>query len=74
MPFACAQNIEGNYPIMVQTFICKVEGKALENTNETQNIRWISLKELKEMLETRENEFYPMHVVALKKLLYISSQ
>jgi ADP-ribose pyrophosphatase len=69
MPFACAQNLEGSYPIMVQTFICKVEGKALEKTNETKNIRWISLKELKEMLDSRENEFYPMHIIALRKYL-----
>ena len=68
-PFACAQNLEGIYPIMVQTFICKVEGEALERTNETKNIRWISLKELKDMLDNKENEFYPMHVVALKKIL-----
>jgi len=71
MPFACSQNIEGNYPIMVQTFICKVEGQVVEQTNETQNIRWISLIELKEMLDSKEEEFYPMHVVALKKYLTI---
>ena len=69
IPFACAQNIEGNYPIMVQTFICKVEGQALEKTNETKNISWISLNELKDMLENKQNEIYPMHVIALKKYL-----
>lgn len=69
IPFACAQNIEGHYPIMVQTFICKVEGQALERTNESKNIRWISLKELSYMLENKENEFYPMHIVALRKYL-----
>ena len=69
MPFACAQNIEGDYPIMVQTFICKVQGEALEKTNETQNIRWVSLNELKELMHNKESEFYPMHIVALKKYL-----
>jgi ADP-ribose pyrophosphatase len=69
MPFACSQNIKGNYPIMVHTFVCKVEGQAVEKTNETQNIRWISLNELKDMLQKSENRFYPMHVVTLKKYL-----
>jgi len=69
MPFACSQNTEGNYPIMVQTFICKVQGKVLDKTNETKNIRWVSLSELKEMLDTNENGFYPMHVATLKKYL-----
>ncbi|GAA0177848.1 NUDIX domain-containing protein [Clostridium sediminicola] len=68
-PYACSQNIEGNYPIMVQTFICKVKGKVLEKTNETQNIRWVSLKELKNMLEVNEESFYPMHILTLKKYI-----
>ena len=69
MPFACSQNTEGNYPIMVQTFICRVQGKVLDKTNETKNIRWVSISELKEMLHTNENGFYPMHVATLKKYL-----
>ena len=69
MPFACSQNIEGNYPIMVQTFICKTEGQVLDKTNETKNIRWVSINELKEMLDNKVDEFYPMHVATLKKYL-----
>lgn len=69
MPFACSQNIEGNYPIMVQTFICKAEGQVLYKTNETKNIRWVSINELKEMLYNNENKFYPMHIATLKKYL-----
>ncbi|MCY6483428.1 NUDIX domain-containing protein [Clostridium aestuarii] len=69
MPFACAQNIDGNYPIMVQTFICKAQGKILDETNETKNIRWVSLNELKDMLDNNEEDFYPMHIMALKKYL-----
>ena len=69
MPFACSQNIEGTYPIMVQTFICKVEGKILDKTNETKNIRWVSIDELKQLIDNREDDFYPMHVTTLKKYL-----
>ncbi|MDF2546162.1 MAG: pyrophosphohydrolase [Anaerosolibacter sp.] len=67
--FACSQNIQGTYPIMVQAFICKASGELLNKTNETKNIRWISLKELKNLLNKNENSFYPMHVIALKKYL-----
>ena len=69
MPFACSQNIQGSYPIMVQTFICKVQGQVIDKTNETKNIRWVSINEIKEMLVTNENGFYPMHVEALKKYI-----
>lgn len=70
MPFSCSQNIDGTYPIMVQIFICKASGKLLKSTNETKNIRWISLKELQHLLETNPKLFYLMHVDTLKK--YIS--
>lgn len=69
MPFACSQNVEGNYSIMVQIFICKVQGQALDKTNETINIRWVSINNLKEMLDSKVNEFYPMHIATLKKYL-----
>lgn len=68
-PFSCSQNLSEEYPIMVQIFICKTKGKLLKNTNETRNIRWISLEELKYMLEDNKNNFYPMHVETLKKYL-----
>ncbi|MCT4593094.1 MAG: NUDIX domain-containing protein [Anaeromicrobium sp.] len=68
-PFACSQNIEGIYPIMVEIFICKAKGEVLLETNETKNIRWISLEELKGLLDENSDDFYPMHVITLKKYL-----
>ncbi|MHB8128733.1 MAG: NUDIX hydrolase [Mobilitalea sp.] len=68
-PFSCSQNIQGTYPIMVQTFICKASGDLLNESNETKNIRWISLTTLKTLLDKNEQTFYPMHVVSLKKYL-----
>lgn len=68
-PFSCSQNIQGTYPIMVQIFLCKAKGELLQKTNETKNIRWISLKELQDLLESDTNLFYPMNVVTLKKYL-----
>ena len=73
MPFSCAQNIAGDYPVMVQTFICKVKGKMLHKTNESKNIRWVSLNELSDMLSKHEEGFYPMHVESLKKYLKIKA-
>jgi NTP pyrophosphohydrolases including oxidative damage repair enzymes len=68
-PFVCSQNIEGSYSIMVQTFICRVKGEVLKRTNETRNIRWVRLCDLKRILDSNEKGFYPMHVETLKKYL-----
>ena len=70
-PFANSQNIEGTYPIMVQTFICKVKGDLAESTNETRFLRWVCIEELENLLENQWNMFYPMHVNTLRK--YINS-
>lgn len=68
-PFSSNQNVQGSYPIMVQVFICKGTGKILKKSNETKNIRWISLEKLKELLENNTNAFYPMHIATLTKYL-----
>ena len=68
-PFSSNQNIKGAYPIMVQILICKATGELLKKTNETKNIRWISLTELKGLLENNKNAFYPMHVTTLTKYI-----
>lgn len=68
-PFYSSQNLSGTYSIMLQTFICKATGELLENSDESINLRWISLKELKTIMEENEGVFYPMHINALKKYL-----
>lgn len=73
-PFNSSQNVEGYYPIMVQTFICTAEGELLTSSNETQNLRWISLQELSTLLEANQGSFYPMHIVTLKKYLKIKGR
>ncbi len=69
-PFYSSQNLSGVYSIMLQTFICKATGELLTQSDESVNIRWISIRNLKVLLEENENAFFPMHVNALKK--YIS--
>lgn len=68
-PFASAQNIQGYYPIMTQIFTCEAKGDLLTDTNESKNLRWISLEELIITLQQHERNFYPMHTIALKKYL-----
>jgi ADP-ribose pyrophosphatase len=71
-PFARSQNLRGTYPIMVQTFICRVKGDLAASTNETRFLRWVSLEKLEELIEGEWNRFYPMHVNTLRE--YIKSQ
>lgn len=73
-PFFSSQNIEGTYPIMVQTFICKVKGELLTSSNETRYLRWLSVEELKSLLEKHCDKFYPMHVNALRKYLKLKEK
>ncbi|WP_058302160.1 NUDIX hydrolase [Gorillibacterium timonense] len=68
-PFNCAQNIQGYYPVMVQIFICRVTGQLLNRSNESKNIRWISINELEKKLINSQEQFYPMHLVTLRKYL-----
>ncbi len=46
---------------MVQVFICRASGKELDESNESRNLRWVSLDDLRDMLRDEES-FYPMHV------------
>lgn len=66
-PFNSSQNLIGNYPIMVQTFICHVkeDNKEHSGSDESKNIRWIPKSELKELLKNIDG-IYPMHIDTLK--------
>lgn len=68
-PFSCSQNLIGEYPIMVQTFICRAKGELLKDSNESRNIKWIPLRGLQTMLEDNPQYFYPMHIDTLKKYI-----
>lgn len=68
-PFAHAQCIDGNYPLILQAFICKAKGVPLYESEESKNIRWISINELGKLLSTVPEKFYPMHVAIIKRYL-----
>ena len=70
MPFSCAQNLSGNYPIMVFVFICQVEGELLPFSDESKNYKWTPVSEVKRMLTDSPQSFYPMHIDTLKKYIH----
>lgn len=72
MPFSCAQNLVGNYPIMVFVFICKAEGEMLPFSDESKNYKWTPVSVIRRLLEDSPEIFYPMHIDTLKKYISIS--
>lgn len=67
VPFACTQNLNQNYAIMVQIFLCEAEGELMDQSNESIHLRWVPLRELKRLLKQDETRFYPMHITTLEK-------
>lgn len=68
-PYCITQNLSGAYSIILNTFICEAEGEPLEKTNETQNIRWVNVSEVKQIIEKEPESVFFMHFNALKKYL-----
>lgn len=73
-PFYCSQNTKGVYPIMVNTFLCEVEGEQLKSSEEADSIGFITLSELRKELSQNRDKFYPMHIAALEKYLRVMSK
>ena len=68
-PYCVTQNLSGAYSIILSTFICEAEGELLEQTNETENIRWMGRRELKEIVNNSPESIFLMHLHALRKYL-----
>lgn len=66
-PYYTTQNLYGAYSLIMHTFICKAEGELLSKTNETDNIRWITVQRCSEMLNRRPELFFPMDIAILEK-------
>ena len=69
IPFFSTQNIEGNYPIIIETFICRTSGSVLSESNDAKNIRWITLESLAKLINDEPYLFYPMIVAPIKYYL-----
>ena len=68
-PFCITQNLSGAYSIIVHTFLCEAEGNIAAETDEAQNIRWISVEELRSIVQNEPENIFLMHLIALRKYL-----
>ena len=69
VPFFSTQNIESNYPIVINTFVCKAIGNTLIESFDAKNIRWISLESLAGLITKSPTLFYPMIIMPIKHYL-----
>lgn len=68
-PYCVTQNLSGAYSLILSTFLCEAEGELMEQTNETENIRWVRRDSLKEVVDNSPESIFLMHVHALRKYL-----
>ena len=68
-PYCITQNLSGAYSIILHTFLCEAEGDLLNHTNETQNIRWERISDVKRLVQEEPEKIFFMHINALKKYL-----
>lgn len=71
LPYCVTQNLSGAYSIILNTFLCEAEGRLLERTNETENIRWVKITEMQRLIGKSPEKIFFMHLNALKKYLSI---
>ena len=70
-PYCITQNLSGAYSIILNTFLCEAKGELLTETNESQNIHWIKIKELKKIFKNYPEKIFLLHINALQKYLGI---
>ena len=66
-PYCITQNLSGAYSIILHTFLCEAEGSLVESTNETANIHWVKISEMKQLLREHPEKIFFMHINALRK-------
>lgn len=70
-PYCITQNLSGAYSIILNTFLCEAEGEILLNTNETQDVHWMKIAKVRDLIERNPDRIFFMHLNALKKYLGI---
>ncbi len=68
-PYCTTQNLCGAYSILLHTFLCRAAGEVLTATDETQDIRWMPVDVLRDCLAAHPEDFFFMHICALRKYL-----
>lgn len=67
-PFCVTQMKSG--PFIGMIFLCTATGKPAKKTDETKNVRWIAIEELKEIVKMNPESIYTAFLGPLKKYLY----
>ena len=70
-PYCVTQNLSGAYSIILNTFLCEAEGNLLDCKNETENVRWENVSEVKRLIKEEPEKIFFMHQNALKKYLHL---
>ncbi len=70
-PFCITQNLSGAYSIILNTFICEADGDPCDCTEETQNICWKKLSDIRRIVQETPDQIFFMHLNALKKYLQL---
>jgi 8-oxo-dGTP diphosphatase len=69
-PFCSHQYLQGDRSYLSLVFVSNfLEGDPVENTRESKNPKWISIKELKKMIKNNPNDFFLLTYGALKEYL-----
>lgn len=66
-PFSVIQVRQG--PFFGVVFLCQATGEPVKRTNETINIRWLPIDELKRIVDQTPEKVYPAFLAPLKKYL-----
>lgn len=66
-PFYVSQNVNRDFPVAISFFICEAQGTLATSTEVSDNIRWISVDDLENMLLFEREKFFPMVIGALDK-------
>lgn len=69
-PFWCGQQLKGDRAHLNIVFLCKyISGRPKENYQETKNPQWISLEELRKIVEKEPEKIFSLHLPILIQYL-----
>lgn len=68
-PYFTTQNLAGAYPIIVHFFRCEAEGEPLDSTEESRDIRWVSVSQVKERFSSHPERFFFLQHAVLRHYL-----
>lgn len=69
LPFCITQNLNKCYSLIVLTFICQATGDLLTETNESCNIHWKKIDDLKQQIKEMPQLFFPLDIISLSKYI-----